>query len=416
LGGGGKAARCRLKEKEIEMVDQPMIHCDVCGKGGHVQKVSEVYHQAQAAIPPGPITQKLKPPEPRKYKPLITRYSEGMLKFLLGKMGLEQSCPGVVVAMMVTTFLPIMLWGYIAVSLAALFTGGTTEDLSPAGLGVMVLFFCVPILVYFFYERRQKQAHELLENEHQARRMEEWESLYYCTACETPFSPGRGEVFIDEHEIVSDLSWKRVKKFEWSSTPVAPDAIESPSPPEVALPEVEAPAIEPEELEPEVEAEAAIMDYEVSNTCWFCGKAPRNPEFDLKHNLYGNVRKERIRGGPLQTRWDKAEIIVPRCADCHEAHKSMRRRTGFSSVLVVFISPLICFGTALLLDYTTWAWVLGVVLGLAVLVAVGVLGVRGEKQLEEAGIKGENKVTAEFEPIKELLERDWKIGFRPNKT
>jgi hypothetical protein len=332
-------------------------------------------------------------------------------------LGFHQSFPGLVLSAVFTGLIPIALWLYISFSIARLIFGGSPEDMPLAGVVTMFLIFIAPFPIYFFAERKNKKAFEMDQEIPQDRRMEEWAALYYCSECGAVFLPGIGEVFIDEHEIIRATSEEQVKRFPLSPDSMKAPEIKTPLQTQAPFHTVEAPPPEPEPLVTGAVPVSIDHDLKVSETCWFCGKTPGKEGYQIKNSFYGNVRQERVRGGPPQTRWDTVEIEVPRCAGCQKAHARVKRISAIYGLLIMFISPTACFGPALLMNDTTGAWVVGICLGIAVIFGSTIFLVQAStKSLERAGIKGVEKATTEFEPVKQLLENGWELGIKPKEA
>jgi len=390
------------------MSEEIITSCLVCQQSGSVEKVSVTYQRAQSAIPPEPVAQHLKPPVPSKYKDPVEKLFEGITGFFLKIMG--GSCQGQIMAMFAGVFGPLVVWLFIVTSIVRVLFG-EMDDMSTAAGVTMGMLMIAPFPVYFFIHRKNKKAYEQAQELSQTNQMKMWDSLYYCAECGAVFLPETGEMFIDMHQIIRATPEVQPKRFPLSMK--TPEAEADDISIQVAG---AAPAVEITTAEPALPADAAAptpveLDYEVSDTCWFCGSNPAKEESQIKAKLYGNVRQEMVRGGESQTRWDTASLVVPRCYECETIHAKVNQATKLMTWILMLLSPTACFGTSYLMEGSTWGWVLGISLGIVVIIVVFGVGVQqNAKIIKQTEIKVIEAYKTEYEPLKELLEKGWKLG------
>ncbi|MBI5576677.1 MAG: hypothetical protein HY896_10000 [Deltaproteobacteria bacterium] len=151
----------------------------------------------------------------------------------------------------------------------------------------------------------------------------------------------------------------------------------------------------------------------VHDTCWFCGKQPKEESHSIEVRMHGNIQRTPTIGGTNIT-WRHIRIVVPRCGKCRAAHAKASEWAAIGGI-----------GGAVAGGLTGCGAIGHGGAGILLMILFGAVGFLIGKSIDENNLSAIKNAHADFKPfshrnefpqIKQLLSEGWQFGERPNNN
>ncbi len=162
-----------------------------------------------------------------------------------------------------------------------------------------------------------------------------------------------------------------------------------------------------------------------AKACWFCDSLSATTSSALEVKLFGNVVYTPTQGGRTRIQWQKATILVSRCAKCKAAHETPEnwKMLGYVvgavigiSALAILLIPLFSSGYRGAAPLRVNIWGVILILALAIAGPAFVVGkiaeALGNARLPK-GIQPQANYKT-FPAVEQLKSQGWEIGEKPS--